>query len=303
MSLLWQQIENLSQNAQRKVVLAAPFIKVSVLKQIFSYLNPGIKIDCVTRWLPEDILTGVCDLEIWQVIQAYPAASLWLKSDLHAKYYSFDQRCLVGSANLTAKGLGLANLANLELLVQLSTNQPYLQNFEQELFRGAMQVTEDWFDSFQELIVKLQPINLTIPLAVNQLVIPSEAWLPKLRNPEELYLAYCGDWDNLTSIAREAAERDLSSLAIISGLSKTAFKDYIGALLLQKPIIQQLDIFVKTPQRFGAICNLLASLPCQNLPDFNPQRDWQTLMRWLLYYLPNRYGVSIPNHSEIFYRI
>lgn len=73
--------------------------------------------------------------------------------------------------------------------------------------------------------------------------------------------------------------------------------------LLQKPIIQQIDNFVTTPKRFGAVRDFLASLPCANLPNFNPERAWQTLMRWLLYFLPSRYALSVPNHSEVFYRI
>jgi hypothetical protein len=73
--------------------------------------------------------------------------------------------------------------------------------------------------------------------------------------------------------------------------------------LLQKPIIQRVDSFVKTPQRFGAVKNLLNSLPCVANPHFNAERAWQTLMRWLLYFLPNRYALSVPNYSEVFYQI
>ena len=34
------------------------------------------------------------------------------------------------------------------------------------------------------------------------------------------------------------------------------------------------------------------------------RKYWEkTLMRWLLYFLPNRYALSVPNYSEVFYRI
>lgn len=312
MPQIGKQLEKSCQKAQTEMLLVAPFIKASVLKQLLDSINPEVKIQCVTRWLPEEILAGVSDLEVWSLIQSRTNTntSLWLRNDLHAKYYRSDAHCLVGSANLTNKALGWSNSSNLELLVQLPASDPYLQNFELELFTGAIKVTEDLFVQFQELISQLQQKNLTLPLITSQLainlsVVPisPEAWLPNLRNPEELYLAYCGDWNNLTSVARQAAARDLSSLPVILNLSKTAFKAYIGAILLQKPIIQQIDVFVKTPQRFGFVCDFLASLPCGNLPDFNPQRTWQTLMRWLLYFFPDRYAVSVPRHSEIFYRI
>lgn len=305
-----QNLQKLCNQAQSNIILVAPFIKAKILKQLLININPQIKLQCVTRWLPEDIITGVCDLEIWEVIQTFSTASLWLKSDLHAKYYRFDNQCFVGSANLTAKALGWSNSSNLELLVQLSANDPYLQKFETELFKDAFKVSENWFNSFEKLITNISQENFTIPLKKPELIIDSavfsadsSAWLPTLRNPEELYLAYSGDWDSLTTIACQTAAKDLSHFQVIPNLSKTAFKNYIGALLLQKPLIQKLDVFVKTPQRFGAVCNWLSCFPFADFPDFNPKTTWQTLMRWLLYFLPSRYAVSIPRHSEVFYRI
>ncbi len=130
-----------------------------------------------------------------------------------------------------------------------------------------------------------------------------DAWLPTLRNPEDLYIAYCGQTEKLSTASKIAALTELRSLTIIPNLSQKVFQAYIGTLLLQKPIIQKVDTFVKTPQRFGAVRDLLASLPCANLPDFDAERAWQTLMRWLLHFLPNRYALSVPNYSEVFYRI
>ena len=77
----------------------------------------------------------------------------------------------------------------------------------------------------------------------------------------------------------------------------------MGILLLEKPIIQEIDNFVQIPRRFGAVRDFLASLLCANIPNVNPERAWQTLMRWLLYFLPSRYALSVPNYSEVFYRI
>jgi hypothetical protein len=134
-------------------------------------------------------------------------------------------------------------------------------------------------------------------------IIAVDAWLPNLRNPEDLYLAYSGLIEQLSTASKIAALTDLRSLTIIPNLSQKVFQAYIGTLLLQKPIIQKVDSFVKTPQRFGAVKNLLNSLPCSSNPHFDAERAWQTLMRWLLYFLPNRYALSVPNYSEVFYRV
>ena len=96
---------------------------------------------------------------------------------------------------------------------------------------------------------------------------------------EDLYIAYCGQIEKLTTASKIAALTDLRSLPIIPDLSQKTFKAYIGTLLLQKPIIQKVDSFVKTPQRFGAVKNLLNSLSCSETNSFNAERAWQTLMR------------------------
>ena len=114
---------------------------------------------------------------------------------------------------------------------------------------------------------------------------------------------HSGQTEKLSTASTIAALTDLRSLALIPNLSQKTFNAYIGSLLLQKPIIQKVDSFVKTPQRFGAVKNLLNSLACAENPNFSATRAWQTLMRWLLYFLPHRYALSIPNYSEVFYRI
>jgi hypothetical protein len=66
------------------------------------------------------------------------------------------------------------------------------------------------------------------------------------------------------------------------------------------PDMDSVDLFLETPQRFGAVTDLLSSLSCRQNSDFDADRAWQTLMRWLRYYLPERYTLSVPRHSEVF---
>jgi hypothetical protein len=308
-SLLTNQGEmliSLCSEAQTEILLVSPFIKAPVLQKILTSIKSEVTIKCVTRWFPEEIITGVSDLEVWSIIQSYSDASLWLRNDLHAKYYRADNQCLIGSANLTAKALGWSNQPNLELLVQMPANQPFLQLFEQQLCHNCIQVNNYLYQQYLTLINQLKTQNFAVSkskLSIELDIANNNIWLPTLRNPEELYLAYSGKIENLTTIACENAISDLKLFSIPSHLEQTAFNNYVGILLLQKPIIQQIDSFVQTPQRFGTVRDFLASLPCTNLPNFNPEHSWQTLMRWLLYFLPSRYALSVPNYSEVFYRI
>jgi hypothetical protein len=109
-------------------------------------------------------------------------------------------------------------------------------------------------------------------------------------------------YDELTTAAQTAAAMDLHSFIVPPGLSRMAFEAYVGILLLQKPLIRQLDQLLITPQRFGAVRDFLTTHPCATTPDFNPTHAWQTLMRWLLYFLPLRYQRVPSRHSEVLRR-
>ncbi|WP_052330778.1 hypothetical protein [Rivularia sp. PCC 7116] len=149
--------------------------------------------------------------------------------------------------------------------------------------------------------IPLEQLRFSVDLSLD--IVSNENWIPTLRNPEELYLAYSGKEDKLTAIARNHAINDLKYLNIIPNLNQNNFNAYVGIKLLEKPIIQKIDKFVQVPQRFGVVRDFLASLLSANLPNLNPERAWQSLMRWLLYFLPSRYALSVPNYSEVFYRI
>jgi len=305
------QLEQLCKEARDEILLAAPFIKVSVLERLFSQISSEIIVKCITRWQPEEIVAGVSDLEVWSVVKNRPQTSLWLKPHLHAKFYRADQNCLIGSANLTAKALGWSTPSNLEILVSMSATDLYLQAFETELLKNCIEVDEGIFQQFHRTVELLNETKPSLPIYTFHIdlieqsdrLISDEQWLPILRHPQDLYLAYCGKLEKLTTTTINSALTDLQSLPVPENLTQEAFKTYVGTLLLQKPIVQTVDSFVSTPQRFGAVRNLLRTLPCQQISEFDANRSWQTLMRWLLYFLPHRYNLSVPHHSEIFYRV
>lgn len=307
------QLEELCARAHNEVILAAPFIKVSALDRIISKIPDAISLRCVTRWRPEEVIAGVSDLEVWTLLKNRSNTSLSLKSNLHAKYYRSDQQCLIGSANLTLKALGWTKQSNLELLILAQANDSLLRQFEEDLFSNVVEVKQNIFDQLKNTVEELRNQTLNdYPFETWQDIednidanhqVKDDAWIPTLRNPEALYLAYSGRLADLSSASREAALLDLLALSVPSGLSKEAFILYVGYLLLQKPIIHRVDSFLSTPQRFGAVVDLLNHLPCSEACDFDASYSWQTLMRWLRYFLPKHYFLAAPQHSEIFGRV
>jgi len=317
MRLPGTQLEQLCASGRREVLLVAPFIKVGALMRLLAQVREHISLRCVTRWRPEEIVTGVSDLEVWSLLRDRPNSSLWLRTDLHAKFYRADDRCLIGSANLTNTALGWTLHPNLELLIPSPAGNADVVAFESELFQGSVQVDESIFQQMSAVVALVRQNQL--PVAPT-FYIPEQAtpdheiiqaeefnpdahWLPTLRYPADLYLAYAGRREELTAAARRAAEADLCELPIPLELSRTIFEAYVSVLLLQKPLLRQVDGFLATPQRFGAVRDFLRTLPCAANSDFNATSAWQTLMRWLLYFLPLRYTLVPSRHSEVLHRI
>ncbi|AUC62562.1 hypothetical protein AA637_16090 (plasmid) [Cyanobacterium sp. HL-69] len=304
-----RQLKNLCKTAENEIILVAPFIKKSIFKELLELTNPEIEITCVTRWRIEEILTGVSDIEIWETIKSFPQASLWLKNNLHAKYYRVDKQCLIGSANLTANALNWSKTPNFELMISVDSDNNELKYFEHQLFDNCIKVDQVLFNLYQSTLAKQKE---AIPLKIDTDNIyeldnyhNSEIdimWLPSLRNPEDLYLAYKNKFSQLTKVSWENAIKDLSIFKLPQNLDKQIFNNYIGLQLLEKTLIQKIDNFVIIPRRFGEVCDYLHQQTEGYINNIKIKEQWQTLMRWLLYFLPSRYGLSIPNYSEVFYR-
>jgi len=93
----------------------APFIQ----KKTFENVVPesGLDTIIITRWRVADLAAGVSDPEVFEVCRKH-GYSLKIHSKLHAKVYSWDlDDALVGSANVTAAGMGLNESPNAEVLI------------------------------------------------------------------------------------------------------------------------------------------------------------------------------------------
>lgn len=311
--LLGEQLELLCSNATDEVFLVAPFVKAHILQRLLECIEPMVAVRLITRWNPLEIQAGVSDLSVWPLIDGRKNSSLYLCSHLHAKYFRADKACFIGSANLTGRALGWSKQANLELLVELDSQSFGLAEFEEMALANSVLVDESIYQKTKDAINSLPKDLFFISheyLKYEQAVhtdsediqaLPAH-WLPITRFPDVLFRAYSGDIGNLSSASKQMAGIDLAFLRITPGLNKSAFNFCVGAALLQSPIIAQIDQFLTSPQRFGAVTAFMKSLPCSNHSNFDASHSWQTLIRWFLYFLPDRYSQINSSYSEVFVR-
>jgi hypothetical protein len=304
--ILGEILHQLCKSATEDLWLVAPFIKVSTLERLLEGVSPNVRLYCVTRWRPEEIAVGVSDLDVWLLLKKRANSQLWLRHDLHAKYYRADDHCLMGSANITGAALGWSSQSNLELLLDVPLSHPALDGFELRLLGHCILVDNAIYEQTKAIVALLEPEAQKIihsvdePNLIQGLVVERESWIPSLRNPEQLYIAYLEKQDKLSSGVYETVLTDLLVLNIPPGLSKSIFEAYLGYVLLQMPIVEKVNAFVFQPRRFGEVSAYLKTLPCSKALDFDAKYAWQTLMRWLLYFLPQKYESFTIRYSEIF---
>lgn len=116
--LLSDEIENVLKTelpkCETEVNIVSAFCKVSTLELLDSFINSNVKKRLLVRFLPSDIASGATDKEIYD----YCIRNNWyiyIDNSIHAKTYIFDHvKCIIGSANATNKGLGVADKSNKE---------------------------------------------------------------------------------------------------------------------------------------------------------------------------------------------
>jgi hypothetical protein len=291
-----------------EMVLVAPFMKASTLTRIISLLPPSASLLCLTRWRLEEIAMGVSDLECWDVVSGRPNGRLLLRSNLHTKYFRFDDVAYLGSANLTMTALGWSNRPNAEALLEFRVDDiESAKAFEKSLLEEVVDVSAELVADFKTMLESYsgQVPNWPTHLEGNPItsedrsLVPASSWLPKSRSPEYLYRVYRGENDVMTTVGLAAAQEDLLDLDLPVGLPEPAFRSLVASRLASTPTVLKLDQFVKIRRRFGEMRSWLAA----QLGVSDATDDWQRLMRWLLFFLPDRYEATTANYSEIFGRL
>ena len=285
--------------AQERLVLCAPFIKRHVLQRLVDATAEEVTIDVFTRWRPEEVAAGVSDTSILSVMEAR-GGRVFLCDRLHAKYLRFDQRAFIGSANLTGAALGWSSAPNLELLAEVPVAIPEIVELEARLREESIAATQALADEIERIAALMpQVVGMSEDEAAFDEVV-AVAWYPRLREPRDLFTAYSAGLDRLSRGSQAAAVVDLAALQLPPGLDGEQFEALVASRLLQSPAVQAVDRALADPQRFGAVRDLLADRLALSREDAS--FAWQTLMRWLLEFTPERYQRSVPRWSEVLVR-
>jgi len=285
-------------SATDSLVVAAPYIKARTLERILGEIASAVtSLICVTRWLPEDIAAGVCDLEILEIVNRRPGGRLVVHPHLHAKYYRADNRCLVGSANLTGRGLGWVTPANVELLVELPADFTGLRDWEQTLLQAAVPATNELREQIEREAERLLKAgSVRHPPEVDQGSeedVAVSQWIPTCPVPERLWTVYVGRGaDNMVTSAREAAQKDVVALAPPAALTKELFEAYIAGILRQMPLMAEIDRLASNGLTDSQAYTFLHE-HLDKTPPYPVDQTWRVLKTWLIHFFPNTYRLEV----------
>lgn len=161
-----QKIAEEVSKANDHLQIVSAFCKIPAIEFVDSNIRSTLKTKkLMVRFLLSDILQGASDFDLYDYCKSH-GWQMYVRFDLHAKTYIFDRkRCILGSANLTNKGLGLSLHGNYELSSFAEVDDKDLTKID-KLFDNAILMTDELFDIMRadyESAKQTLPNNLVMP--------------------------------------------------------------------------------------------------------------------------------------------
>lgn len=218
----WDIVQRAASDAD-EVLIVAPYIKTDALRQLLSSLPDRASVMCVTRWTLPDLQAGASDLACASVVTAM-GGEFRLHPRLHAKCYRLGKTTFIGSANLTAAGMGIANESNVEILCEAPESFDATA-FEDRILRESLVLDAGDISAWESVV--------SLPDSETSDGPPSPTlWDPQTRDPEDVWVAYQGQSDAIASLEqRDFALRDLRQLAVPPGLLRAQFDEVMRVRL------------------------------------------------------------------------
>lgn len=144
------QLENELKRTKNDIQIISAYCKKAAIKFVNDHIPNSVKRKrLMVRFRLEDILSGASDLEIYNFC-CNNDWELYMRLDLHAKMYIFDRMgCIIGSANLTSRGISLMEGSNYEIAFLTDISEDEISRIDM-LFDGAKRIDDDLYKKLTE---------------------------------------------------------------------------------------------------------------------------------------------------------
>lgn len=277
-------------NVKHEIKIISAFCKTDALAEIDAYLNNNVKEKrLLVRFKLSDIIAGAVDISLFDYCKTH-GWEMYINFDLHIKTYIFDNiRGIVGSCNLTSRGLGFSSNYNYEIATLTKIDDEDMLKIN-NLFSKSVKMNEDLFNKMKAEYDKLD-------LEAGK----SYQWsneLLSLCHPD-LSVLFTHYFPSAT-FSHELTENDYSFMEYTGDLSlddlKKCFKESIAFLWLKDQLIHVDDETLF----FGA---LTQSLHSSLINDPKPYRKevkelLANLLDWVQKLQIDEIVIDTPNHSQ-----
>jgi len=109
------RLEEQSNNLYGELTIYSAFVKLNALRWLAEITPENIEVKIIARWQPNDLVANASDLESYNFCKE-KNWQFGIQNTLHSKVFIFDNKTvLLGSANLTDRGLSISSSGNLEV--------------------------------------------------------------------------------------------------------------------------------------------------------------------------------------------
>ena len=268
------------ESASGELAVIAPFIKVDALRSLLEVIPEALHLRCVSRWLPREVAAGVSDPEVLDLLETRGSFSFSLVDRLHAKLYIAGDRCLVGSANVTAAGLGEGGAGgNIEILVESTIDDPGVAATLEAIAQAERAATISMARTVRRLADSLADTKAP--------AVGSDAlWFPVSRHPERAYSFYTQPPGGFVGAADHLLLADLASSNLPPGLAESELRDAIRSLLASIPLAETLlEATEDTTLTRADASSWLETIAGDH---FSTSDLWIAFVNWMAYFFPDQ---------------
>lgn len=287
------------------LLVISPFIGLEALQRFIGKVGPPRGIKVIVRWRPEDLRNGVSDIAIFPYLseQGIP---LYINQDIHLKLYVFESNAaFCTSGNLTLRGFGYNEKANIEVGCFVSLVQDdWLRLYE--LISKSRQVDEKMYSVYKQYLDSCPKMSQppTLPL---ELFGPAKAYtissLPAVETPTKLAEFYfASELANQPAEEVRRAAHDFAIFAVPAGLDHVTFDQRLRLSFRTTPFVVDFIEMLKTERslRFGAVNDWIYR-KCEDVPlpyRWEIKENTRIFYNWLQHFVPE-ITWDRPNYSQV----
>ncbi|MCY4629762.1 MAG: phospholipase D family protein [bacterium] len=276
------RIRGLISSARSSVEIIAPFIKVGTLRTILEAVPATVPVRCVTRWLPQEVASGVSDIETLDLLEQRGNAHLSLVDNLHAKLYIADSDCLAGSANVTYSGFGDSPDSNIEVLIATTAEDQGVAATLADIELHERPATRELADQLRAVVDYLGQAAHTTRLRAT--------WFPRSRKPKPAFRRYQELYSTNIPRGLTTAERltveDIVGMNLAPGLAEREFDAAVRDRLEQ--IEPASALLAGTGDALLTFKDTYSFLSELDMDGYSEQDLWRAFIEWMAHFYPDR---------------